>query len=62
MESDRIEDIGEARRFELLVDAVVDYAIYIISRAGHIVTWNFGAQRLKGYEAAEIIGKPYALF
>ena len=52
----------QEQRFQLLVNAVVDYAIYMISADGTIVTWNPGARRFKGYEADEIIGKPYATF
>jgi PAS domain S-box-containing protein len=57
----RSADIQE-QRFQLLVNAVVDYAIYMIAADGTIVTWNPGARRFKGYEAEEIIGKPYATF
>ena len=38
-------------RFQLLVNAVTDYAIYMIEPTGHIATWNPGARRFKGYEA-----------
>ena len=62
MESRRIETLGDAERLQLLVDAVVDYAIYLISPEGLVVSWNSGARRLKGYEPAEIIGRPYATF
>jgi PAS domain S-box-containing protein len=58
----RIEDMDDAERLQLLVDGVVDYAVYLISPEGVVVSWNSGAKRLKGYEAAEIIGKPYATF
>jgi PAS domain S-box-containing protein len=54
-------DIQE-QRFQLLVNSVVDYAIYMIDADGTIATWNPGAKRFKGYEAEEIIGKPYASF
>jgi PAS domain S-box-containing protein len=52
----------QEQRFQLLVNAVVDYAIYMIAPDGTIVTWNPGAKRFKGYEAEEIIGRPYATF
>ncbi len=48
--------------YKLLVDAVVDYALYTISLDGTVLTWNAGAQRIKGYAEAEILGRPYALF
>jgi len=50
------------RSFELLVDSVTDYAIYMLDPTGHIVSWNAGARRIKGYETAEIIGKNFACF
>jgi PAS domain S-box-containing protein len=49
-------------RFQLLVNAVTDYAIYMIEPSGHIATWNAGARRFKGYEAAEIIGTHFSAF
>jgi PAS domain S-box-containing protein len=49
-------------RFHSLVDAVLDYAIYMLDPGGHVATWNPGAQRLKGYSAAEIIGKSFTTF
>jgi PAS domain S-box-containing protein len=54
--------IGEARRLELLVNAIVDYAIFMLDPDGCVQTWNAGAQRLKGYSAEEIIGKPFSNF
>jgi PAS domain-containing protein len=45
------------RPYRLLVEAVVDYAIYLIDPSGRIATWNPGARRLKGYEAQEVIGQ-----
>jgi PAS domain S-box-containing protein len=53
---------AEERRFQTLVNAVVDYAIYMIDASGTVATWNAGARRFKGYEADEIIGRPYATF
>jgi PAS domain S-box-containing protein len=50
------------RGFELLVESVTDYAIYMLDPTGHIVSWNSGARRIKGYEAAEIIGKNFECF
>jgi PAS domain S-box-containing protein len=48
--------------FRLLVDAVEDYAIFLLSTEGRVLTWNRGAQRIKGYTATEIIGKHFSLF
>ncbi len=49
-------------RFRLLVEAVADYAIYMISPEGEVRTWNLGAERMKGYTASEIIGQNFQLF
>ena len=49
-------------RFRLLVDSVVDYAIFMLGPDGTVLTWNAGAERLKGYAADEIIGRRFDLF
>jgi PAS domain S-box-containing protein len=49
-------------RFQLLVNAVTDYAIYMLDSSGRVATWNAGARRFKGYEADEIIGEHFSLF
>jgi PAS domain S-box-containing protein len=49
-------------QFRLLVDGVADYAIYMISPEGVVSSWNSGAQRIKGYTPAEIIGQHYRAF
>ena len=46
----------------LLVDSVGDYAIFAMDSTGHILTWNKGGERLKGYRADEIIGKHFSIF
>lgn len=53
---------GSAAQFERLVQGVADYAIYMLNPEGIIETWNSGAQRIKGYEAREIIGSHYSRF
>jgi PAS domain S-box-containing protein len=58
----RIEELEDSRRLELLINGVVDYAIYTIDLEGNIVSWNSGAERLKGYTANEIIGRPFRIF
>jgi PAS domain S-box-containing protein len=58
----KIDDVDDARRLQLLVDAIVDYAIFLIDLEGHVVSWNSGAARLKGYAAEEITGKSFATF
>jgi len=52
----------ENERYRLLVDAIKDYAIYMIDPNGVVVNWNPGAQRFKGYVADEIVGRNFALF
>lgn len=49
-------------RYEQLVQAVVDYAIYMLDPTGLVVSWNAGAQRIKGYRADEVIGRHFSLF
>jgi protein-histidine pros-kinase len=49
-------------RFRLLVEGVQDYAIYMIDPAGTVMTWNAGAERIKGYKAQEILGKSFRCF
>lgn len=44
------------------VDEIKDYAIFMLDPAGNVLTWNEGAERLNGYSAAEIIGKPMSTF
>ena len=48
--------------FRLLVDAVQDYAIFLLSTEGRVLTWNRGAERIKGYSADEIIGQHFSVF
>jgi len=50
------------RRFRLLVEAVTDYAIFMLDPDGNVVNWNPGAERIKGYAAAEIIGHHFSRF
>jgi PAS domain S-box-containing protein len=47
---------------DLLIEQVVDYAIYVIDPGGRIASWNEGAKRIKGYAPEEIVGQPYAVF
>jgi PAS domain S-box-containing protein len=51
-----------AEQFRILVDSVEEYAIYMLDSTGNIVTWNTGAEKIKGYTADEIIGKNFACF
>ncbi|MES2526596.1 MAG: PAS domain-containing sensor histidine kinase [Bdellovibrionota bacterium] len=49
-------------RFRLMVNTVIDYAIFMLDAQGNVASWNEGAKRFKGYEADEIIGKHFSLF
>jgi PAS domain S-box-containing protein len=53
---------GHEDAIRLLVDSVSDYAIFLLDREGNVATWNKGAQRFKGYEAHEIIGRHFSNF
>ena len=50
------------RRFHLLIDAVTDYAIFMLDTAGNVVSWNPGAERINGYSSGEIIGQHFSRF
>ena len=56
------EDHSQDHRFRLLVESVVDYAIFMLAPDGTILTWNSGAEKLKGYAPAEIIGRSFEIF
>src|SRR5262245_15453685 len=49
-------------RFQVLVDGVTDYAVYMLGPGGIVSNWNTGAQRIKGYAADEIVGQHYSRF
>ena len=49
-------------KFRLLVEGIRDYAIFMLDRDGNIASWNAGAERIKGYAAAEIIGQHFSRF
>ena len=49
-------------QFRLLVQSVTDYAIFLLDSGGRVISWNDGAERIKGYSAGEIVGRPIALF
>src|SRR5581483_3295243 len=49
-------------RFRLLVEGVKDYAIFALNTEGYVVSWNTGAERIKGYARQDIIGKHFSIF
>jgi PAS domain S-box-containing protein len=57
-----LTDLPAEQRFQLLVDNISDYAIYMLSPEGVIISWNSGAQRFKGYQADEVIGTRFSRF
>ena len=50
------------RRFRLLVEGVIDYAIYLLDPNGIVTNWNAGARRIKGYDAEEVVGRHFGMF
>ena len=55
-------DIEDNERYRLLIDAITDYAIYMLDVDGFVSSWNAGARRFKGYEAVDILGKHFSRF
>jgi PAS domain S-box-containing protein len=49
-------------RFRLIVESTLDYAIFMLDPDGYIVSWNSGAERIKGYKAQEIVGQHFSVF
>src|SRR5574337_545924 len=60
--TDRLRQAMPAATFALLVGSVVDYAIYMLDVDGYIVSWNAGAERIKGYAAQDVVGRHFSLF
>src|ERR1700710_1586815 len=50
------------RRFRLLGEGVVDYAIYMLDPEGIVSNWNAGARRIKGYDAVDVVGHHFGMF
>ena len=46
-------------QFHILVDSVEEYAIYLLDSSGNVITWNTGAEKIKGYSSDEIVGKRF---
>ncbi|AZD08613.1 Sensory box histidine kinase/response regulator [Pseudomonas chlororaphis] len=60
--ADQPRRVLDEDRFRLLVEAVVDYAIYMIDPQGIVTSWNAGARRFKGYQEAEVLGAHFSCF
>ncbi|HWY37633.1 MAG TPA: PAS domain S-box protein [Bacteroidia bacterium] len=57
------EELHESeKRYHLLVNEVEDYAIITLDLRGNIITWNKGAEKIKGYKEEEVIGKSFSIF
>ncbi|MGH6980435.1 MAG: PAS domain S-box protein, partial [Stellaceae bacterium] len=62
LETRSVELRESENRFRLLVEAATDYAMFLLDSGGNVVTWNPGAERIKGYSASEIIGQHFSRF
>ncbi len=60
LESERVRE--HEAPFHHLVEAVTDYAIFMLDASGHVATWNVGAEKTKGYLASEIVGQHFSVF
>jgi PAS domain S-box-containing protein len=54
--------IRNEQRYRLLIEAITDYAIYMLDPGGFVTSWNPGAERLKGYKEEEIVGRHFSTF
>jgi len=57
-----LEAQDSEQRFRLLVEGVQDYALYLLDAQGRVASWNPGAERIKGWKAEEVVGRPIARF
>src|SRR5215207_6856984 len=61
--NDQVSNPGSGeKRFQLLVDAIAGYAIFMIDPDGIVISWNAGAQRIKGYSRDEVLGRHFSMF
>jgi PAS domain S-box-containing protein len=56
------DDLSDAARLQLFIDAVTDCAIFMLDPQGYVTSWNSGARRIKGYTAQEIVGQHFSRF
>ena len=61
LEQTRSAFASAKRHFQIFIDGVADYAIYVLDNSGHIASWNSSAQRIIGYKPDEIIGKYFGI-
>ena len=60
--TDRPDPDKDQARIQMLVDAITDYAIYMLDPNGLVTSWNSGAERFKGYRPHEILGLHFSRF
>ncbi len=60
--AEQLDVASDGQRYRLLINAITDYAIFMIDPQGQVTTWNLGAQRFKGYKEAEILGQNFSVF
>src|SRR4051794_35763318 len=53
---------AQLQQYRLMVSSVKDYAIFMLDPGGHVLTWNEGAQNIKGYAPNEVIGRHFSVF
>ena len=59
----REQEVRESQeRFELLINGVQDYALYMLDPEGRVASWNSGAERIKDYRSEEVVGRSFSLF
>lgn len=56
------DDVRFEQRYRMLIEAITDYAIYMLDTGGFVTSWNPGAERLKGYKEEEIVGRHFSTF
>ena len=59
---DAARDSSVEHRLQILLDSIIDAAIYLLDREGFVTSWNAGAERITGYQAGEIIGEHFSRF
>jgi PAS domain-containing protein len=58
----RRQDVVTEQRLQLLIETVTDYGIFMLDPEGRIISWNTGAQKLKGWQREEILGHHFSIF
>jgi PAS domain S-box-containing protein len=60
--TERRRAVRQAEQLNLLIEGTTDYAIFMLDPQGYVVSWNPGAERIKGYSASDIIGRHFSTF